>query len=758
MDCPDCALAVEKSVRAVKGIDDVNVDFINGLLNASGSNISEAKIESAIKSLGYTVMMDSGNKLQSTVLYVTDMDCPDEERVIRKALAPLAQVKSHRIDVIKRELNVTHFGPPGEIIAAIRRAGLKAVPVSSIRHGRYAIPRLKLWSVGAAALTIGVGALLEGQGVDNSLTLSIFLIGIIIGGYQIAYKGWMAAKNLRLDMNFLMTAAVIGALVLGQWTEAGVVIVLFALAQLLESYSLERSQNAIGKLMTLSPVFATVLRESGEMRVPAAELKPADRVLVRPGERIPVDGKITGGSSSIDQSPLTGESLPVEKLPGSLVYAGTLNCDGAIEIETIHSPGDTTLDKIIKLVEEAQAQKGPSQSFVDRFSSYYTPAVVVLATLVTLIPPLLFGLPWHTWVYRALALLVIACPCALVISTPITIVSALANAARNGVLIKGGIFLENAHRMAAVAFDKTGTITKGKSAISEVYPFNGYNANEIIALAAGLESHSQHPVARAIVRHAERNNISFLSPQNFKAIPGKGASGALDGIEVYIGNIALFDDFGLPSDEVAECLARVENSSQTAVLIGTKSMVIGMLTLVDEIRPDSGEAVGELKRQGVGRTALLSGDNRLTSEAVGKAAGIDEIYSELLPAQKVHVVRELKAKYGDMAMVGDGVNDAPALAAASIGIAMGTSGSDAALETADIVLMSDDLMKIPWLMRLSLKTHRIIVQNVLLSIMIKFTFVVLASIGLATLWMAVFADMGVSLIVIFNGMRALRSS
>jgi Cd2+/Zn2+-exporting ATPase len=479
---------------------------------------------------------------------------------------------------------------------------------------------------------------------------------------------------------------------------------------------------------------------------------------VRPGERIPVDGKILGGFSSIDQSPLTGESLPVEKSPGSLVYAGTLNCDGAIEIETIHSPGDTTLDRIIKLVEEAQAQRGPSQSFVDRFSSYYTPAVVGLAALIALLPPLLLGLPWHAWVYRALALLVIACPCALVISTPVTIISALANAARNGVLVKGGVFLENAHRMAAVAFDKTGTITKGKSAVNEVYPFNGYDTNEIIALAAGLESHSQHPVARAIVRHAERNNISFLSPQNFKTIPGKGAFGTLNGIEVYIGNIALFDDFGLVNDEVSECLARVENSSQTAVLIGMKSMVIGILVLVDEIRPDSRQAIGELKRQGVGRTALLTGDNRLTSEAVGDAAGIDDIYSELLPAQKVHVVGELKAKYGDMAMVGDGVNDAPALAAASIGIAMGAAGSDAALETADIVLMTDDLMKIPWLMRLSLKTHRIVVQNVSFSIMIKFAFIVLASMGLATLWMAVFADMGVSLMVIFNGMRALQFS
>jgi Cd2+/Zn2+-exporting ATPase len=445
----------------------------------------------------------------------------------------------------------------------------------------------------------------------------------------------------------------------------------------------------------------------------------------------------------------------MDKTAGDTVYAATINGEGALEIETGHVAGDSTLDRIVRLVEEAQAQRAPSQSFVDKFAAIYTPSVVGIASLLAVVPPLLLGGAWSDWIYRSLALLVIACPCALVISTPVTIVSALAGAARNGVLIKGGAYLEGLHKIRAIAFDKTGTITKGIPAVREIIALDAADKDKVISLAASLESRSEHPIAAAIVRYAEKSGINIAAPSEFRSIPGRGAQGILNGERIYLGNHALIEDLGVCDKAIDEKLSILENESQSAVLVATEEKVLGIIAIADEIRPDSASAVSELRKRGVRSIAMLTGDNRGTAEAVGDEVGIKEIYAELLPEQKVEAIRTMKSESGSVVMVGDGINDAPALASSTIGIAMGAAGSDIALETADIALMSDEPAKIPWAYRLSKKAYGIITANIALAITIKAIFVILAVMGLATLWMAVFADMGVSLMVIINGMRAL---
>ncbi len=756
MDCAHCAETVAKGVRAVKGVSDTRVDFLSGLMTVDGDSVSSDQIKHAVKALGYGI--EEAGEIRKSVILIADMDCPSEEKIVRDALKNFNSIERLDINLIKREVTISHSGQASELVDAIRKAGLKASLRDSAAKDQNLIPSWKIWSVVLSGVLVVIGALIARFGSSPLLAHGLILLGVIVGGWQIAYKGFLAAFRLRLDMNFLMSAAVTGAILIGQWSEAGVVIVLFALAQLLESLSMQRSRKAIRGLMDLSPRFATLIRDGHEERVAIDELKLGDLVLVRPGERIPVDGTIESGYSSVDQATITGESKLVPKSPEDAVYAGTMNAEGAIKIKANHAPGDTTLDRIIRLVEEAQAQRAPSQSFVDKFSTYYTPAVVGIAVILAILPPLAFGASWHEWIYRSLALLVIACPCALVISTPVTIVSALANAARNGVLIKGGIFLENFHKIKVMAFDKTGTITRGQPVVQDVIPLNSLTPAEVIGIAASVESHSGHPVARAILHYARENGGSVVEPIDFKSLPGRGCTANIDGRKIFLGNPPLFAEMGILTPQIQEHLSRIEDQSHTAILIGTSDSVLGAISLSDEIRDGAARSIKEISTLGVEQIALLTGDNSRTAGEIGRIVGISEIRPELFPQQKVETVRSLQQEYGDIAMVGDGVNDAPAMAAATVGIAMGAAGSDAALETADVALMADELGKIPWTMRLSQKAGKIIIQNICLSIIIKFIFVILASVGLATLWMAVFADMGVSLMVIFNGLRALSLS
>jgi Cd2+/Zn2+-exporting ATPase len=758
MDCPDCAKTIEKDIAARPRVRSANVDYLTGILTFDGDNVDLDEIRDRIKSMGYGSEPMSGKGLIMTTFLVPDMDCADEERIVRKALGRVDTVSNLNFDLIGRKVTVTHNTLPSTLREAILREGLEARILDGSRPSLESpISRNKVWSVVISAFLVALGALIGYLEAPSWFFRSVILIAVIIGGWRIGLKGFIAARRLRLDMNFLMSSAVIGAMIIGEWIEAGTVIVLFAIAQLLESYSLDKSRKAIKSLMDLAPQTATVIRDGQEMIIPAEEVNRGDIALVKPGEKIPVDGEVVSGNSRINQAAITGESLPVMVSPGGTVYAGTINGEGAIEIEAIHVVGDTTLDTIIRLVEEARASRAPSQGFVDKFAAIYTPAVVGIAVLIAVLPPLLYGAGWIDWIYRSLTLLVIACPCALVISTPVTIVSALTAAARNGVLIKGGAFLENLHKIKSIAFDKTGTITVGIPAVREIIPLEGADRELVIRIAASIERRSEHPIGAALVRHADELSLNTEPATDFQSIPGKGAKGFVSGIEYMVGSQRMFEDSGICDEDTLRHLDRVENESQTAIMVGTASKALGIIAVADQIRPEAAETVGILKNAGMKRITMLSGDNQKTAMAVGQEIKVSDVRAELLPSQKVEAIRTIRESDGSVVMVGDGVNDAPALAASDVGIAMGAAGSDVALDTADIALTSDELLKIPWTFRLSKRAYEIIVLNIAMAIGIKAVFIVLASVGLATLWMAVFADMGVSLMVIVNGMRALKN-
>jgi Cd2+/Zn2+-exporting ATPase len=508
--------------------------------------------------------------------------------------------------------------------------------------------------------------------------------------------------------------------------------------------------------MDVTPVEALIRRDGVERRVGVDEVAVGDMIIVKPGEKIPLDGRVAAGESHVNQAPVTGESLPIDKGPGDDVFAGTINGRGALEVVVTRPRRDTTLARIIHLVERAQAQRAPSQAFVDRFARWYTPAVLVLAFAIATIPPLA-GAPAGPWLYRALVLLVISCPCALVISTPVSIVSALAAAARKGVLIKGGVHLERTGAVRCVAFDKTGTLTKGRVHVTEVEPLDGASAAAVLGLAASLELRSEHPIGRAIVRRAEADGIALAAGDSFQALPGRGAEARIAGAAAVVGNHRLFEERGLCSPTIHDRLDALAARGRTAILVARDSRAIGVIGVADELRESSRDAIDLLRQQGVSRVAMLTGDNAETANAIAREIGVDDVRAELLPEDKVTAIEDLRRKYGTVVMVGDGVNDAPALATADVGIAMGAAGSDAALETADVALMADELLKIPYAVRLSRATVRNIRANIAFSLALKAAFLGLAVAGVATLWMAVVADMGASLIVIANGLRLLRT-
>jgi Cd2+/Zn2+-exporting ATPase len=553
-----------------------------------------------------------------------------------------------------------------------------------------------------------------------------------------------------------MLIAVVGAIAIGEWSEAATVTFLFALAQWVESRSMERARLAIRALMELSPNEALVHRDGRDVRVPVDSVAVDDVLVVRPGEKFPLDGIVSSGRSDVNQAPITGESLQVSKGPGDEVFAGTINGHGALMVRVTHLRGDTTLARLINLVEHAQSERAPSQTFVERFARVYTPAVVALALAVAVLPPLLFAEPWSVWVYRALVFLVISCPCALVLSTPVSIVSALAGAAKKGVLIKGGRHLETLGRIRCVAFDKTGTLTHGTPAVVEVRALAPWTRADVLRLAASIESRSEHPIGRAIRRAARDEDIEVVFCAHYQALPGRGASAEVDGVPAVIGSRRLFEERGWYSADVDREAAGVAGADRTTVLVAADGKAAGIVAVADAMRQSGREAIGLLRRAGIRHIAMLTGDHASTAERIGAAMEVTEVRAGLLPQDKLAAIRDLKAAHGTVAMVGDGVNDTPALAAADIGIAMGVAGSGAALETADVTLMSDELLRIPYAVRLSRSTVRNIQVNIAVSLGLKAVFLGLAAFGLATLWMAVVADMGASLLVIGNGLRLLR--
>ncbi|MEE9514501.1 MAG: heavy metal translocating P-type ATPase [Candidatus Brocadiales bacterium] len=705
--------------------------------------------------------------MQKTLsLKIPEMDCPEEAKLLKKKLTGLKGVNSLDTFLMSQELRVGYDGlhlNEGDIIRAIKETGMSAsMKGPGAAAGREEEgnrhKRRQLILTSLSGFFVVSGLLLSFKGFPGNITILPYAAAILTGGPYIALKGLRAARAFDLDINFLMTVAVIGAAAIGEWGEGAMVIFLFSLAQLLETRSLDRARSALHSLMDLSPKEALVRRNGEEILLPVEEVRLGDTVIIRPSERIPLDGIVTDGYSHVNQAPITGESTPVKKYLGQKVFAGTINKDGALEFRVNHLASDTTLAHISHLVEECQSQRAPFQSFVDKFARVYTPTVIALALLVAVLPPLLTGTAFAPWVYKGLVLLVISCPCALVIATPVSLLSGITCAARNGVLIKGGVHLEEAGRIKAIAFDKTGTLTRGVPEVIDILPLSidSTSRDRLLSIAATVELRSEHHLGAAIVRTARKGGVGLLETTFFKALPGKGACADIEGKRYYVGNLKMFRELGISMSHVESTLAGLQTQGKTVMLLGDADGLLGIITVADDIRLSGIEALPELKRNGIEKILMLTGDNNGTAKAIARRLAVDEYFAELMPEDKVAAVRECIKKYGKTAMVGDGVNDAPAMAAATLGIAMGTAGTDTALETADIALMSDDLSKLPFAFGLSRRTLSVIKENIAFALIIKAVFLGLIIPGWTTLWMAVGADMGASLLVIFNGLRLLR--
>jgi Cd2+/Zn2+-exporting ATPase len=722
---------------------------------------------------------------------IRGMDCAEETAALRRTVGRLPGVQRLDFDILRGKMKIVfdpEAGPeaadPERILAAVRKAGLDAELWDDARHGRLAVEERGFWErhgrlimcvLGGVFLVAGFSshAILHGSLADAfaageetgghvfpAISIVFYLCGILAAGWFIFPKAWAAARTLRPDMHLLMVIAVIGAIALGEWFEASTITFLFAVALLLESWTVERARRAIGALMDLAPRTARyICPHDGDIEEKPVEDVPVGvTVLVRPGEKVPLDGVVTKGATTINQAPITGESRPIPKQVGDEVFAGTVNNEGAFEFRVTKTAEDTTLARIIHMVEESQSRRAPSEQWVEKFARYYTPLMFGLAIAVGLFPPLLFGAAWGIWVYRALVLLVIACPCALVISTPVSIVAGLARAARNGVLVKGGVFLEAPARLKVVALDKTGTLTYGRPKVQKVVPLNNHTPQELLARAAALEASSEHPLARAILAHAHAGGVEYVPAEEFRALQGRGAEAVIDGRPFWIGSHRLLHEKGQESPRVHEAARELEAAGHSVVVVGNDDHVCGLISISDGPRPQAAAAVDGLRSAGIERVVMLTGDNEGSARAIATLTGVDEVRAQLLPADKVAAVEELLAQYRHVAMVGDGVNDAPAMAVATLGIAMGAAGTDAAIETADIALMSDDLLKLPWLVGHSRATLRIIQQNIWFALGLKVVFMALALGGMATLWMAIAADTGASLLVIFNSLRLLRDN
>lgn len=690
---------------------------------------------------------------------VEDMDCPMEEVLIRNKLTGLPEVTGLEFNLLARTVRVGH--EPEElpaVVAALEslNLGARLLDSSASTAPIDAAPSPIKWKslalAGVLALAAEIVHFVSG-GHWTVLVLALAAIGL--GGLPTYKKGWIALKNFNLNMNALMSFAVTGALLIGEWPEAAMVMVLFALAEIIESRALQRARAAIHGLLSLAPDEATVRQADGGWQLtPVKDVVVGALVRVRPGERIALDGRVISGHSQVNQAPITGESLPVDKHAGDPVFAGSINESGSFEYEVTALTGDSTLARIIHAVEEARGSRAPTQRFVDAFARVYTPVIFGLAFLIAVIPPLLLGGVWLDWIYKALVLLVIACPCALVISTPVSIVSGLAAAGRHGILIKGGMFLEQGRLLAHIALDKTGTLTHGRPAQTDFLPLGDLSPADNLRFAAALATRSDHPVSKAVALAANLTSADLPAVEGFAAIPGQGTRGVMDGKTWQLGNHRLAHDSGLCSPALEEKLFALEEQGKSVVLLMSAERVEALFAVADTIKESSRAAMDGLRQLGV-RTILLSGDNAHTARAIAVQAGVDEAHGDLLPQDKLTMVATL-SQSGKTGMVGDGINDAPALAKADIGFAMAAAGTDAAIETADVALMDDDLRKLPVFIRLSRATHAVLVQNITFALAVKAVFFALALAGEATMWMAVFADMGVSLLVVANGLRLLR--
>jgi Cd2+/Zn2+-exporting ATPase len=792
MDCADCARTLETGVRRLDGVLWAAANFAGGTfaLEYDAGRLDRAAIVARIRSLGYD--LQEAASPAELVYHVNGLDCADCALHLEEALRRTPGIGHVAVDFALARVRITPAGAADADTAAQRVAKEMGYPLTAeaLRITDAAEVRPVSWRVWvrqhrrnlttlSSGLLILLAVGLRLLGLPASAVAATYIAAIAAGSLTVARAGWASLRNARsLDMNALMTIAAVGSIFVGEWAEGAVAMFLFSLGNTLEGYTMDRARNAIRGLMDLSPRRATLLHGDREQLVPVEELRVGDRILVRPGERIPMDGLVLRGESAVNQAPITGESVPVDKVQGAEVFAGTVNGQGALMVRVTRRAADATIARIIRMVEEAQAQKAPSQRFVDRFARVYTPAVIAVAAGVALLPPLLgwwagagaFGALFSQWLYRALVLLVIACPCALVISTPVTIVSAITSAARAGVLIKGGAHLEALGGLRVIAFDKTGTLTAGQPRVVSVRCLDHAEGLawtdcpaclQMLAAAAAVERRSEHPLAQAVVQEATARGLALGLPaaESVEAMAGRGVRGQVNGHTVTVGALTLIDEShpDLVDGRLGAAVHAAQAAGQTAMVVRDDCCgVLGTIAVADTLRPGVSGVMRALGKVGIEHTVMLTGDNEATARAIAAGAGVADVQAGLLPDQKVAAIEALLVRYGAVAMVGDGVNDAPALARATVGVAMGAAGTGAALETADVALMADDLSKLPFAVRLSHRARAIIRQNVTLALGIKALFLALAVAGLATLWMAVLADMGASLLVTFNGMRLLR--
>lgn len=758
MDCSACAVTIEKGLSKLKDIAAVKVNFSTGKMQVAATSPGALlPIETEIKKLGYSAEPLNQNGTMKTFTIV-GMDCSSCAKSIESHLKTLPSVKNVNVNFSTGKMKIEHSNSVQDIISEVSKIGYQASfvgknqPQSSEQKGKKMNGHT---FVILSGVLLAFGFIGSFTGLPPLLSTILYAIAMAISGAKPVKSAFYAIKSRSLDMNVLMSAAAIGAAIIGEWFEGATVVWLFAIGNYLQNRSIERTRNSIRNLMNLAPAEAWLKVGTELSKVSVEEVSIGDMIVVKPGEKIPLDGEIVLGDSSINQSPITGESIPVDKTIGDSVYAGTINEHGSLELKVTKFVEDTTISKIIQLVEEAQEKKAPTEAFVDQFARIYTPIVFIVALVMMVVPPLFAFGTWDEWFYKGLELLVVACPCALVISTPVAIVSAIGNAAKNGVLIKGGTFLEKAGTITAIAFDKTGTLTEGKPKVTEIQTFNK-TEEELLSIARTLEEYSTHPIAQAIVNDANEKGIKSKNGKSFKSIVGKGVQATIQEETYYAGNLKLFEDLRVSLENVIEPVKEIQSKGKSVVIIGSQAEVVGMIAVSDTIRETSASALNALKQSGVKQTVMLTGDNEGTAKRIASEANVNRYFAELLPEDKVDTVKQLQAEGHKVAMVGDGINDAPALATADLGIAMGGAGTDTAMETADIVLMADNLEKLPHTMKLSKKALRIIKQNIWFSIIIKIAALALIFPGYLTLWMAVLSDTGAALIVILNSIRLLK--
>ncbi|KPL57734.1 heavy metal translocating P-type ATPase [Rossellomorea vietnamensis] len=751
MDCPSCALSIEKSLVKLEGIGEAKVNYNTAKLHVTGNSLD--RVETEVQKLGFKIEPINERKDIRTYM-VEGMDCSSCAKSIENHLHTIPGVRQVNVHFSTGKMKVDHENSVEEIISEVSKIGFRAsLPakgeqdVSSIKEG--------YGSIITSGVLIALGFSGSFMGISPLVVTLLYAAAMIISGYKPVKSAFYSVKSRSLDMNVLMSAAAIGAALIGEWLEGATVVWLFALGTTLQTMSIEKTRSSIRNLMNLAPSEAWIKVGNQLMKKPVEEVAVGEVLVVKPGDRIPLDGEILSGESSINQAPITGESIPVDKEPGDTVYAGTINENGSLEVGVTKLVEDTTISKIIHLVEEAQEQKAPTQAFIDRFAAIYTPIVFVLALVMMVLPPLVGFGTWGEWFYKGLELLVVACPCALVISTPVAIVSAIGNAAKNGILIKGGTFLEKAGSITAIAFDKTGTLTEGKPRVAYIKSFDA-TEEELLSIALTLEEYSTHPIAKTIVTSAHERGIQAKSGESFKNIVGKGVQAKVGGVTHYAGNTKLFDEKGISLGGARQMIKELQTKGKTVVIIGSDQGVMGVISVADSIRKTTVRSLEGLKAAGIRDVVMLTGDNEGTAEMIAKEANVNRYFAELLPEDKVNVVKTLQIEGHKVAMVGDGINDAPALATADLGIAMGGAGTDTAMETADIVLMADNLDQLPHTIKLSRRALAIIKQNIWFSLIVKFAALVLIFPGILTLWLAVLSDTGAAIIVILNALRLVK--